>query len=272
MAKRQPGEMRPYDLLPGVLRRARLVSEIGELAAIGLEGLRKTWDVRMWWRDYVDQCLFIAKVTVAPVMLVAIPLGATVALHVGGLMKQLGAQSATGGAVLLGILQQAAPVASALLIAGAGGSAMAADMGARNVRTELEAMEVMRVNPVHRLVTPRLWAAATVSVGLVSLVIVSALAGGFFFNVILQGVSPGSYFGNATEFLQLADLITALLKAFLFGIIAGVVACYRGMTCARTPAGVGISVKQSVVLTILLVFAVNYVVTSLYFVLVPQRF
>jgi phospholipid/cholesterol/gamma-HCH transport system permease protein len=122
------------------------VSETGELAAVALEGLRKTWDVRMWWRDYVEQCLFIAKVTVAPVMLVAIPLGATVALHVGGLMKQLGAQSATGGAVLLGILQQAAPVAAALLIAGAGGSAMAADMGARNVRTELEAMEVMRVN------------------------------------------------------------------------------------------------------------------------------
>jgi phospholipid/cholesterol/gamma-HCH transport system permease protein len=253
-------------------RRVRvLITEAGELAAIALEGLRRTWDVRTWWKEYVDQCLFIAKVTAVPVMVVALPLGATVALHVGNLTKQLGAQSLTGGAVLLGVVGQAAPLAVALLIAGAGGSAMASDMGARHIREELGAMEVMAVNPIHRLVTPRLWAAATVSVALVSLVIVASVGGGFFFNVILQHVSPGAYFANATEFLQLADLIGALFKAFLFGMIAGVVSCYRGMTCQRSPVGVGVGVKQAVVITMVLVFAAEFVVTSLFYVLVPPR-
>jgi phospholipid/cholesterol/gamma-HCH transport system permease protein len=248
-----------------------LLTGTGELFAIGLEGLRRTWDIRSWWRDYVEQCLFITKVTAGPVMLIAVPLGATIALQVGQLTRQLGAQSVTGSAVVLGIVQQAAPLAAALLIAGAGGSAMAADMGARNIRDELAAMEVMAVNPVHRLVTPRLWAAGTVGMTLVSLVILSGVAGGFFFNVVLQGVSPGAYFSGATALLQLSDLIAAVFKAFLFGMVAGVVACHRGMTCDRSPAGVGISVKQAVVLTVLLVFAINYVVTSLYFVLVPQK-
>ncbi len=249
----------------------RLLVETGELFAMAVEGLRRTWDVRTWWRDYVEQCLFIARVTVTPVMLVAIPLGATVALQLGQLTRQLGAQSATGAAVMLGIVREASPLAAALLIAGAGGSAIASDMGARNIRDELAAMEVMAVNPVHRLVTPRLWASATVAVALVSLVIVAGVAGGFFFNVLVQGVSSGAYFGSATDLLQLADLASALFKAFLFGMIAGVVACYRGMTCTRSPAGVGIAVKQAVVLTIILVFGVNYVITSLYFVLVPQK-
>jgi phospholipid/cholesterol/gamma-HCH transport system permease protein len=204
-------------------------------------------------------------------MLIAVPLGATVALQVGQLTRQLGAASLTGSAVMLGIVQQAAPLAAALLIAGAGGSAMASDMGARHIRDELAAMEVMAINPIHRLVTPRLWAAATVGMTLVPLVILAGVGGGFFFNVILQHVSPGAYFGGATALLQVSDLAVAMFKAFLFGMVAGVVACHRGMNCARNPAGVGISVKQAVVLTVLLVFAINYVVTSLYFVLVPQK-
>jgi phospholipid/cholesterol/gamma-HCH transport system permease protein len=247
------------------------LTESGEMFGIGIEAVRNTWDVKHWWTEYVEQCLFLVRVTVLPVMLVAIPIGATVSLQIGDLTRQLGAESATGAAVILGIIREASPLAASLLIAGAGGSAMTSDMGARNIRDELAAMEVMAVNPVHRLVTPRLWAAATVSVLLVPLVIVAGIGGGFFFNVVIQGVSPGAYFGTASSLLQIADLGTALLKAFLFGLIAGMVACYKGMNCDRSPVGVGLAVKQGLVITFMLVFFVNYVITTLYYVLIPQK-
>jgi phospholipid/cholesterol/gamma-HCH transport system permease protein len=247
------------------------LTESGEMFGIGIEAVRNTWDVKHWWTEYVEQCLFLVKVTVLPVMLVAIPIGATVSLQIGDLTRQLGAESATGAAVILGIIREASPLAASLLIAGAGGSAMTSDMGARNIRDELAAMEVMAVNPVHRLVTPRLWAAATISVLLVPLVIVAGIGGGFFFNVVIQGVSPGAYFGTASSLLQTADLLTALLKAFLFGLIAGMVACYKGMNCDRSPVGVGLAVKQGLVITFMLVFFVNYVITTLYYVLIPQK-
>ena len=251
------------------LRKA--IFETGEMFTIALEGFRKSWNIRMWWREYVEQCNFLAKVTALPVMLIALPLGATVSLQIGQFTKQLGAESATGAAVVLGIIREAAPLAASLLIAGAGGSAMAADMGARNIRDELAAMEVMSVNPIHRLVTPRLWAASTVGVMLVSLVIVAGVGGGFFFNVIVQGVSPGAYFQGATTLLQVADLASALLKAWLFGFIAAAVCCYKGMRCDRSPVGVGLAVKEGVVATFILVFIANYILTSLYFVFVPQK-
>jgi len=253
----------------GKARKA--IFETGEMFSIALEGFRKSWHIRMWWREYVEQCNFLARVCALPVMLIAIPLGATVSLQIGQFTKQLGAESATGAAVVLGIIREAAPLAAALLIAGAGGSAMAADMGARNIRDELAAMEVMSVNPIHRLVTPRLWAASTIGVMLVSLVIVSGIGGGFFFNVIVQGVSPGAYFQGATTLLQVADLATSLLKAWLYGFIAAAVCCYKGMNCSRSPVGVGMAVKEAVVATFILVFVVNYIITSLYFVFVPQK-
>ncbi|MGH9138919.1 MAG: MlaE family ABC transporter permease [Acidimicrobiales bacterium] len=254
------------------VRKLRFVLyETGGTFAVLLEGLRRTWDVRKWWREYVDQCVFIARVTAIPVMMVAIPLGAMVALQVGQLTRQLGGESLTGAAVIVGIVREIAPLAAAILIAGGAGSAMTADMGARNIRDELAAMEVMSVNPVHRLVTPRLWASATIGVMLVSLIIVAGVGGGFFFNVVLQDVSPGAYFQSASALLQLSDLLTSLFKSFLFGFIAGAIACRRGMTCTRSPVGVGMAVKQAVVITLLVVFAVNLIITNLYFLLVPQR-
>ncbi|MDN3351303.1 ABC transporter permease [Actinomadura sp. DC4] len=248
-----------------------LLTEVGDLFVVALEGLRRSWAVRSWFWEYVEQCWFLAKVTSLPVILVALPLGATVALQVGQLAGQLGAQSATGGAVVVGLVREIAPIAAALIIAGAGGSAMAADMGARHIRDELSALEVMGVNPIHRLVTPRLWAAGTIGTLLASLVILSGAGGGFVFNVLLQDVTPGAYFDGALSLLQTSDLLVTLFKAFLFGLIAANVACYMGMTCAVSPVGVGRAVNRAIVVTFMLVFTLNYVITTIYFVAYPPR-
>lgn len=249
----------------GVLEHA------GRLAALFGEGLRGTVRFTQWRGEYVEQCWFLVRVTLVPVLLIALPLGATISLQVGDIARQLGAQAATGAVVIAAMLREVAPLAAALLISGAGGSAVTADMGSRNVRDELSAMEVMGVSPISRLVTPRLWAASTVGVLLVAMIVVAGVGGGFVFNVLFQGVTAGAYIDGATTLLQIADLYQALIKAAVFGMIAGTVSCYLGMTCGKGPVGVGRAVNRSVVVTFLLVFAANYVLTVLYFSLVPQR-
>jgi len=256
---------------PSLRRAHRGLVSVGELFSIGLEGLRRTWDVRTWFWEFVEQFAFLARVTTLPVILVALPLGATVALQVGDLAGQLGAQSATGGAVIVGLVREVAPMAAALIIAGAGGSAMTSDMGARNIRDELAAMEVMGVNPVHRLVTPRMWAASIVSTMLASLVIMSGAVGGFVFNVLLQGVTPGAYFDGALGMLRVSDLVVTLFKAWLFGLISALVACHKGMNCEKSPVGVGRAVNQATVIAFMLVFAFNYILTTVYFLAFPPE-
>src|SRR5437660_10473585 len=249
-----------------------VVREAGTLFAVSLDGVRNIPKIRQWWQEYLRQCWFISKVTSIPVMLISIPFGMVIALHVGSFSRQLGAESATGAAMVLAIVREAAPVATALMIAGAGGSAMTADLGSRKIRDEIAAMEVMAVDPIHRLVTPRLWAASTVSVFLVSLVSVAGLAGGYVFNVLVQHVTAGAYWPGFTVLPQLPDLWQSLAKAFVFGFIAAMVSCYKGLYAKGGPKGVGDAVNQGVVITFILIFFANFVMTTLYFALVPQKF
>lgn len=248
-----------------------LLDQAGGMTSIALEGFRNSWRIHEWFDEFLDQCWFLIKVASLPVLLISIPLGSTIALQVGDLARQLGAQAVTGSTVVLAIVREVAPIATAVLIAGAGGSAISADMGSRRIRSELDAMEVMGVNPVHRLVTPRLWAASTVGTLLVSLVVVAGVSGGYVFNVLLQGVTPGAYVDGATLLVGVPDVLQGLFKAWIFGFIAAIVACHRGMTCDHSPVGVGRAVNRAVVVTFILVFAANYVITTLYFSLFPPE-
>src|SRR5690606_5333151 len=151
----------------------------------------------------IQQAWFIASVTIVPTALVAIPFGAVIALQVGGLIKQFGAQSFAGAAMVLAVLREASPIVTALLIAGAGGSAICADLGARKIREEFETMEVLGIVPFQRLVVPRVFAAMVVAVFLYGLVSVVGVIGGYVFNVMLQGGTPGGYLASFTALAQL---------------------------------------------------------------------
>jgi phospholipid/cholesterol/gamma-HCH transport system permease protein len=232
---------------------------------------RMTFKRPFQFREFVQQAWFVASVTIIPTMLVTIPFGAVIALELGTLARQIGAQSFTGSASVLAILREASPIVVALLISGAGGSAICADLGSRKIRDEIDAMEVLGISPVQRLVVPRVLACVLVAVALNGLVSVVGVAGGYFFNVILQGGTPGAYLASFSALAQLPDLYTGEIKAFVFGLLAGVVASYKGLNAGGGPKGVGDAVNQSVIITFMLLFAVNFVITAVYFQVVPAK-
>ena len=250
---------------------AAAMRQTGRLYALGLDVVRCTVKRPFQFREFVGQFWFIASVSLLPAALVSIPFGAVIALHLGSLTQQIGAQSFTGAASVLAIIQQASPVVTALLIAGAGGSAICADLGSRTIREEIDAMEVLGVNPVQRLIVPRVLAAMGVAAFLNGLVSVVGVLGGYFFNVVMQGGTPGAYLASFSALAQLPDLWISEIKAVIFGFVAGVVASYRGLNPGRGPKGVGDSVNQSVVITFLLLFLLNLILTTLYLQLVPPK-
>ncbi len=245
--------------------------QTGLMFALAAEVCRAAFRRPFQFREFVEQFWFVASVTILPSALVAIPFGAVIALQVGSLTEQLGAQSFTGGASVLAVVQQASPLIVALLIAGAGGSAICADLGSRKIREELDAMEVMGVSPVQRLVVPRVLATMGVAVLLNGLVSVVGTLGGYFFNIVLQDGTPGAYLSSFSALAQLPDLYISELKALIFGFIAGIVAAQRGLNPRGGPKGVGDAVNQSVVITFMLLFFVNMVLTGLYLQIVPPK-
>ena len=239
--------------------------------SVGLESLHVLFR-RPWPKgEFVDQVWFLMKVTTVPVILVSIPFGMIISLHVGSFLRDLGAQAHMGAAMVLAVVREEAPVATALLIAGAGGSAMCADLGSRRIRDEIDAMAVLGIDAMHRLVMPRLIAASLVAVLLDAIVSVAGIAGGWFFAVVVQHGTTSSYFASFNELSQLWDLWMALIKAAMFGFIAGMVACYKGFYVKGGPKGVGDAVNQAVVITFLLLFFLNFILTALYFNFVPQK-
>src|SRR3954453_22538010 len=196
---------------------------VGEMFALFLDTIRYSFQRPFQTREFIDQAWFVASVTIVPTMLVAIPFGAVIALQIGQLTAQLGAQSFTGANSVLAIVREAGPIGTALLISGAGGSAIAADLGSRKIRDEIDAMQVLGISPIHRLVVPRVIAAMLVALLLNGLVSVVGVIGGYFFNVVLQGGTPGAYLASFTALAQIADLGSGEIKALIFGAIAAIV-------------------------------------------------
>ncbi len=243
----------------------------GNLFAFTLDVIAALFRRPFQLKEFLQQAWFIVTVTIIPTALVAIPFGAVIALQVGGLIKQFGAQSFTGSAAVLAVVREAGPIATALLIAGAAGSAIAADLGARRIREELDAMMVLGIDPIQRLVVPRVLATMLVAVALNGLVSIVGVSGGYVFNVVLQDGTPGAYLASFTALAQLPDMWQGMVKAVIFGFIAAIVASYKGMNAAGGPKGVGDAVNEAVVITFTLLFIVNFIVTTIYFQIVPTK-
>ena len=247
------------------------VGHVGRFFAFSLDTLRAVPRRPFQVRELIQQAWFISSVSILPAALVSIPFGAVIALQLGSLVRQFGAQSFTGAASVLAVVREAGPIVTAIVIAGAGGSAICADLGARKIREELDAMQVLGIDPVQRLVVPRVLASMLVSVLLNGLVSVVGVAGGYLFNVVMQGGTPGAYLASFQALGQLPDLAVGEIKALVFGAVAALVASYKGMNAGGGPKGVGDAVNQSVVFTFMLLFAVNFVITAIYFQVVPQK-
>ncbi len=222
------------------------------------------------WQEFTLQAWFMVRVSLLPTMLVAIPFGVIVSVQIGGIASQIGASSFSGAVNGIGVLRQGAPLVTSLMIAGAVGSAITADIGARQVREEIDAMKVMGLDPIRRLVAPRVVAAIVVSALLSAVVATTAIITGFALTVGSGDVSSGTYLGAFISFGQPTDLFLAEFKAVIFGFIATVVAAHKGLNAKGGPKGVADAVNQSVVLSVILLALVNVGLTQAYVMLVPQ--
>jgi phospholipid/cholesterol/gamma-HCH transport system permease protein len=212
-------------------------------------------------REFLLQCWFIARVSVLPALLLAVPFTVLVAFTLNVLLVDFGAADAAGTGAGVA-MAQLGPIVTVLVVAGAGATAICADLGARTIREELDALRVMGINPIQTLVVPRVLAASVVAVLLSAVVSLATLVGSFFFSVFVQGVTPGFYVAGLTLLTGSTDVFILLLKAGLFGLAAGLIGCYKGISVGGGPAGVGNAVNETVVYSFLALYVINLLVTA----------
>jgi phospholipid/cholesterol/gamma-HCH transport system permease protein len=213
-------------------------------------------------RELVLQSWFLVRVSMLPTFMLAIPYTVLVTWMFNILLLEFGAADFSGTTSAYTTVTQVGPVVTVLVVAGAGATAICADLGARTIREELDAMRVMGVNPLQALVLPRVLAAMLVAVLLSSVVILVGLIGGFVFTVYVQHVTPGAYVAGMTVLTKFPDTVLAMVKAAIFGLSAGLIACYKGTTVGGGPAGVGNAVNETVVYTFMVLLAINTILTG----------
>ncbi|WP_407686250.1 MlaE family ABC transporter permease [Mycobacterium sp. HUMS_1102779] len=215
------------------------------------------------WREFIVNGWFIMRVSLLPTIAVSIPETVLLIYVINILLTEIGAADVSGAGAALGAVTQLGPIVTVLVVAGAGSTAICADLGARTIREEIDALEVLGIDPIHRMVVPRVVASTVVAVLLNGLVVAVGLVGGYLFSVYLQNVSSGAYLSTLTAITGLPEVVIAMVKAATFGLIAGLVGCYRGLIVRGGSKGLGTAVNETVVLCFIALFAVNVMLTTI---------
>jgi phospholipid/cholesterol/gamma-HCH transport system permease protein len=217
------------------------------------------------------QAWTLLKVTAVPALLMAIPFGAMVTVVTSGLVNQVGATSLLGAASGVGVVRQGAPITAGLLMGGAAASAIAADFGARAVREELDAMRVMGVDPVRRLVVPRFLALLLIAPILCILIVAAGTGAAFILAVSVSDMSSGSFWQSFGTFAKVGDIWFAVGKTFVFAVIVAIVSSLRGMEAKGGPRGVADAVNSSVVINVIGIVFANLAITQLQTMFFPME-
>lgn len=223
-------------------------------------GARGPYD---WGPEFISQFRFTVKVCFFPLILSSFALSfGPAGSQASNFFALFGALDRLGGAYELIVVRLFAPLVVGIVLAGAAGTAICADLGARVVREETDALSVLGVDPVKSLVVPRILVLVLVAVLFNVFSVLAGLLG--LVVVVLQNQAElgpvfATFFSNATAL----ELVASVLKAAIFGAVIAVVCCHKGMRVSGGAEGVGRAVNQSVVITFLAIGFIDYVFTQL---------
>jgi len=181
-------------------------------------------------------------------------------------LSRFGSADALGALVALSLLRELGPVLAALLFASRSGSAMTAEIGLMKATEQLDAMSVMAVNPIARVVAPRFWAGVLSMPVLAALFNVMGIFGGYLVGVVMIGLDAGTFWSQMQSNVDLHyDVINGLIKSLVFGIAVTLIAVFEGYDAAPTAAGVSSATTRTVVTSALVILALDFVLTAFMF-------
>ncbi len=210
----------------------------------------------------LHQAEFVGVGSLFIVILTGTFTGAVFTLQSMTALERVGMESLVGAMVLISVARELGPVLTALMVTGRVGSAMATELGTMRVTEQIDAMEVMAVDPVNYLVVPRMIACAAMVPLLALVFLFVAFAGGYAVAVGVMGIDEGAYLARIEWTLDPYDFYHGALKSIVFGAVLALVGCYKGYHAEGGARGVGRATTQAVVIGSIAIFVLDYVVTS----------
>lgn len=218
------------------------------------------------FHDLVRQLFSVGVRSLSIIIVAGFFVGMVLGLQGYTILVDFGSEAVLGTLVSLSLLRELGPVVAALLFAGRAGSALTAEIGLMKATEQLSAMEMMGVDPLKRVITPRLWAGIIAMPLLALMFSAVGIWGGAFVAVDMLGIDDGAYWGNmqaSVDFYE--DVIKGVLKSCAFGAVVTWIAVFQGYDSVPTSEGIGKSTTQTVVVSSLAVLGLDFVMTAVMF-------
>lgn len=210
--------------------------------------------------------MYVAGIRSIPVItIVAVFTGMILALQTGLALSRYNQEVFVGSAVMLSMLREMGPFMTGLILAACVGSSMAAQLGTMMVNDEIAALEIMSIDPVRFLMTPRLVAMLVMTPALGFYTCMMGVLGGGVVAMTQLNVGWSQYVANAMDFADVKDLYVGIFKSFIFGATIVTVACYEGFTTEQGAVGVGMATRRSVISAFLLILVLGYFVSRIFY-------
>ncbi|GHT80545.1 ABC transporter permease [Betaproteobacteria bacterium] len=193
-------------------------------------------------------------------------IGLVLGLQGYDILQRFGSSSALGTMVALSLLRELGPVVAGLLFASRAGSAVTAEIGLMKTTEQLQAMDMMAVNPIARVIAPRFWGGVISMPLLAAMFSAMGIFGGWLIGVVVIGVDNGSFWSQMQDAVDFRyDIVNGFIKSFVFGTAVSLIAVFEGYDCQPTAEGVSRAITRTVVSSALVILALDFVLTSFMF-------
>lgn len=239
------------------------IIEVGELAGFGLQGYRLFLTKPFRWPELLTHMEFIGNKSLGIIVMSGLFTGMALAYQIYLGFKLVNAVSLVGPTVGMGITRELGPVLTGLIVSARAGGAMAARLGSMRVTEQIDALEVMGVNPMQYLVSPRLVAAVIVMPLLTGVFDFAAMFGCWLVCIKLLGMDEAAFFDRTYLWLEPYHIYEGLFKAAVFGVFFAIICTHRGYLTKGGAEGVGAATNRGVVLSMVMVIASDFFLTNL---------
>ncbi|KEF31597.1 Putative ABC transporter, permease component YrbE [Marinobacter nitratireducens] len=214
----------------------------------------------------IKQLYSVGVLSLAIVVVSGLFIGMVLGLQGYTILSDYGSEAAIGQMIALTLVRELGPVVTALLFAGRAGSALTAEIGLMKATEQLSSMEMMGVDPLRRVIAPRLWAGFIAMPVLAVIFSVVGIWGGMLVGVDWLGVFEGSFWGNMQSSVDFVDdVMNGVIKSVVFGFVCAWIAVYQGYDCVPTSAGISSATTKTVVYSSLAVLGLDFVLTAVMF-------
>ena len=216
-------------------------------------------------KAFVNQLIQIGYMSLPVVGLTAVFTGAALALQIYSGGTRFNAESVVPSIVAIGICRELGPVLCGLIMSGRVASSISAEIGTMKVTEQIDALYTLNANPYNFLIIPRVFACIITLPLLTLMGDILGILGGFLVGVSTLEFNPSNYLSNTIKFLELADVVSGLIKGGFFGLIIGVLGTFHGLNTTVGARGVGKATINSVVWSSISILAANYILTEAFF-------